>query len=276
MNSRSIGIGASDLAEALSGAAQLQITVRREQIARYGLNVSDVQNLIETAVGGKVATLEYAGRRGLLDLEVLAAHCVWVGESDISLLAARDVKVAHNPVANMILASGVCPVPRLRREGVTVGIGTDGAASNDSNNMLEAMKMAALIQKLHHLDATRMRAVDALRMATIEGARALALDHEIGSIEVGKKADLVLHTLDRPEMRPTSDMIRNLVFSSRAKSIRCVVIDGRVVLDEGAFPHLDEPAIKKWQALARDTAWKDYAAKSPNCARFLQLAEKTL
>ncbi len=93
-----------------------------------------------------------------------------MNETDIGLLAARDVKVAHNPVANMILASGVCPVPRLRREGVTVGIGTDGAASNDSNNMLEAVKMAALVQKLHHLDATRMSASDALRMATIDGA----------------------------------------------------------------------------------------------------------
>ncbi|MGE0731247.1 MAG: amidohydrolase family protein [Acidimicrobiia bacterium] len=184
------------------------------------------EELTASRLAHGVNTLEHAHRHGLLDLELLAAHCVWVNESDISLLAARDVKVAHNPVANMILASGVCPVPRLRREGVTVGIGTDGAASNDSNNMLEAMKMAALIQKLHHLDATRMRATDALRMATIEGARALTLDREIGSIEVGKKADLVRFSGLGPGLANVHDPYERIVYCASPRDVADVWVDG--------------------------------------------------
>lgn len=171
-------------------------------------------------------TLELAHHHGLLDLELIAAHCVWVNETDIGLLAARDVKVAHNPVANMILASGVCPVPRLRREGVTVGIGTDGAASNDSNNMLEAMKMAALVQKLHHLDATRMSAADALRMATIEGARALAMDREIGSLEIGKKADVVRFSGLGPGLANIHDPYERLVYCASPRDVADVWVDG--------------------------------------------------
>lgn len=184
-------------------------------------------------------TLELSHRHGLLDLELIAAHCVWVNETDIGLLAARDVKVAHNPVANMILASGVCPVPRLRREGVTVGIGTDGAASNDSNNMLEAVKMAALVQKLHHLDATRMSASDALRMATIDGARALALDHEIGSLEVGKKADIVRFSGLGPGLANIHDPYERLVYCASPRDVADVWVDGAQRVADGELVGAD-------------------------------------
>ncbi len=193
------------------------------------------EELTECRVRHGANTLEFSHRHGLLDLELIAAHCVWVNESDIGLMAATDVKVAHNPVANMILASGVCPVPRLRREGITVGIGTDGAASNDSNNMLEAVKMAALIQKLHHLDATRLTARDALTMATIEGARALALDAEIGSLEIGKRADLVRFTGLGPGLANIHDPYERLVYCASPRDVADVFVDGVQRVADGSL-----------------------------------------
>src|SRR6185312_12755344 len=112
-------------------------------------------------------------------------------EPDVSLLANHPAAVAHNPVSNMILGSGVSPVPRLRSAGIPVGLGTDGAASNDSHDMLQVLKMTALIQKLASLDPSVLTARDAVRMATIEGARALSVDDRLGSLEDGKLADLV-------------------------------------------------------------------------------------
>jgi 5-methylthioadenosine/S-adenosylhomocysteine deaminase len=141
-------------------------------------------------------------------------------------MKAHGVTVSHNPVANMILASGVCPVPQLREAGIAVGIGTDGAASNDSNNMLEAIKMAVLIQKLHHLDAKAMLATDALRMATIEGARALGLDDMIGSIEVGKRADIVRFTGLRPGLALVHDPYQQVALCASPSDVADVFIDG--------------------------------------------------
>ena len=136
--------------------------------------------------------IEQCAHLGLFAGPTIAAHCVWVDENDRDLLAEHEVGVAHNPVSNMILASGVCPVPALRRLGVAVGIGVDGPASNDSQNMLEAIKLAVLLQRVDRLQATALAARDALAMATIEGARALRLDTELGSLEPGKQADLVV------------------------------------------------------------------------------------
>jgi len=132
----------------------------------------DSPEITEAHIRWGTNTLGRANLYGLLDLELIAAHCVWLNEVDIALMGHRHVNVAHNPVANMILASGVCPVPRLRAAGIAVGIGTDGAASNDSQNMLEAIKCTGLLHKLSALDPRAIRATDVLRMATIEGARA--------------------------------------------------------------------------------------------------------
>ena len=142
---------------------------------------------------------------GLLDVPLLAAHCIWVHPEEILTLAASGATVVHNPVANMILGSGVCPVPALRQAGIPVGVGTDGAASNDSQNMLEAVKAAALLQKVARLDPRALTAADVLAMATIEGARALGLDGLIGSLEPGKRADLVRLRGDRPGLANVHD-----------------------------------------------------------------------
>ena len=172
------------------------------------------------------STIQYADRVGLLEHEVIAGHCIWCSEKDIGLMASRDVAVAHNPVANMILASGVCPVPRFLREGVRVGIGTDGAASNDSQDMFGAVKTAGLIQKLHTLDAAAMTATEVMDMATIGGARALGLDGEIGSLEVGKRADVVLLDGNTPELAVQHDPFQQRVYATTSRSVSDVWVDG--------------------------------------------------
>ena len=136
--------------------------------------------------------LQHAQKIGLLDLEVVAAHMIWTNESDFTILKKHNVSVVHNPIANMILGSGVCPVQRLRKENINIGIGTDGTASNDSQNMIESLKITPMLQKIHHLDPSVMSAKDALKMATIEGAKALGISDIVGSIEPGKRADIAL------------------------------------------------------------------------------------
>jgi cytosine/adenosine deaminase-related metal-dependent hydrolase len=135
-------------------------------------------------------TVERAADVGLLEVPVVAGHGIWVGEREIGLLADAGVAVVHNPVANMILGSGVCPLAALRGAGIPVGVGTDGAASNDSQNMLEAVKTAALLQKVARLDPRAATADDVLAMATVEGARALGLDGLVGSLQPGRRANL--------------------------------------------------------------------------------------
>ena len=152
----------------------IQISVKlAADVGRLHIHLHEVREEVTQSRSTRgLDPIAYAARAGLLDAQVIAAHCVWVDEEDMRLLKEHDVAVAHNPVSNMILASGVCPVPRLRHEGISVGLGVDGAASNDSQNMLETMKMAALLQKLHHQQATSLTAPDVLTMATLGSARA--------------------------------------------------------------------------------------------------------
>jgi cytosine/adenosine deaminase-related metal-dependent hydrolase len=184
------------------------------------------EELTESRIENGCSTIEHSDRVGLLEHEVIAGHCIWCSEKDIGLLASRDVAVAHNPVANMILASGVCPVPRLRREGVRIGIGTDGAASNDSQDMFGAIKSAALLQKVHHLDPAVIAADEVLRMATIGGAEALGMDGRIGSLEVGKRADIQLLDGNGPELAVLHDPFQQVVYGATPRSVSDVWVDG--------------------------------------------------
>jgi 5-methylthioadenosine/S-adenosylhomocysteine deaminase len=187
--------------------------------------------------------IEYADRAGLLDGQVLAAHCVWLHDDDVALLRERDVAVAHNPVSNMILASGVCPVPRLRRAGITVGLGVDGPASNDSQDMLETMKTAALLQKVHHLQARAMTAREVLDMATIGGARALGMADEIGSLEPGKAADLVLFPEHSPSLANIHDPYQKLVYCASVRDVAQVWVAGEPVVADGRVLGVDVAAL---------------------------------
>jgi 5-methylthioadenosine/S-adenosylhomocysteine deaminase len=184
-------------------------------------------------------TIDHAESLGILTPKLLAAHVIWVTESDIELLAERSVSVAHNPVANMMLGSGVCPVTQLRTAGLAVGIGTDGAASNDSQNMLEAVKMTSLLQKVHNANPAILSAQETLEMATIDGARALGLHKDIGSLEVGKRADVVLAG-GTVELATIHDPYQQFVYCASPRSISDVWIDGHQVLEASRLVAIDE------------------------------------
>lgn len=185
--------------------------------------------------------VEHACHLGLFERPLIAAHVIWVTERDIALLAAHDVAVAHNPVANMILGSGVCSVPRLRAAGFAMGIGTDGAASNDSQNMLEAIKAAALLQKVHHIDPAVISGDDVLEMATIGGARALGLDDQVGSLEPGKRGDVVLFE-GTVETAILHDPVQQLVYATSPRAVSDVWVDGRRLVAAHRPTTIDEAA----------------------------------
>jgi 5-methylthioadenosine/S-adenosylhomocysteine deaminase len=185
------------------------------------------------------AAIGFAEGAGLLDGQTLAAHCVWLDDDDVAVLRRRDVAVAHNPVSNMILASGVCPVPRLRREGITVALGLDGPASNDSQDMLETMKTAALLQKVHHLQATAITARDVVHMATIGGATALGTADEVGSLEPGKAADLVWLPEHSPSLANIHDPYQKLVYCASVRDVARVWVEGEPVVADGRVLGVD-------------------------------------
>ncbi len=167
----------------------------------------------------------------VLGPDVLAAHCVWVDADDRKLLAQRDVGCVHNPSSNMMLASGVAPVPELRAVGVRVGLGTDGpAGSNNDLDLMEEMDLAAKLQKISKMDPQALGAKAVLEMATIDGARALHMEKEIGSLETGKKADLIVLTLDAPNAVPMYDVYSQIVYALKASDVETVLIGGRVVM----------------------------------------------
>jgi len=188
-----------------------------------------------------VALLDFYG---ILGPDVVAAHCIWVDSADQKLLAASGAGCVHNPSSNMMLASGVSPVPEMRAAGVHVGLGTDGpSGSNNDLDLMEEMDLAAKLQKVSKMDPRALGAKEALEMATIEGARAIHLDGEIGSLEPGKKADFILLGLDAPHAVPMYDVYSQIVYALKASDVETVVIGGRIVMLHRRVLTLNEPAI---------------------------------
>jgi cytosine/adenosine deaminase-related metal-dependent hydrolase len=211
------------------------------------------EEITEARIAYGTNTLGRARDFGVLDLDTIYAHCVWLNEGDISLLAASTAAVAHNPVSNMILGSGVCPVPRLRMAGLPVGLGTDGAASNDSHDMLQVLKFAALIQKLNSLDPAVLTARDVLAMGTIEGARSLCLDDRIGSLEPGKLADIVHLRGDSTRLAYVHDPYQQLVYCASPADVANVWVNGRrVVADHAVVTVNEREVVAQARRLARD------------------------
>lgn len=169
---------------------------------------------------------------GLLSPRLIADHCVHLNQKDLQTLAAHGVKVVHNPESNMKLASGIAPVPEMLRCGITVGLGTDGCASNNNLDLLSEMDAAAKLHKLAAMDATAMDALTVLRMATAEGARALGIDRLTGSIEAGKRADIIVVDTDKPHLTPLYDPYSQLAYAAGGGDVSHSVIDGRVVMEE--------------------------------------------
>ena len=179
---------------------------------------------------------------GVLDCGVLAAHCVHVTDDDLALMKKYDVRVAHNPGSNMKLASGVAPVPKMLETGICVALGTDGASSNNNLDMLEEMRLAALLHKVDTLDPLAVPAREAVRMATENGAKAVGIKN-LGRLEKGALADIVLFDMNGAEWCPKFDLVSLLTYSASLRSVDTVVINGKVLMEKGEMLSLDEERI---------------------------------
>lgn len=200
------------------------------------------------------AVIQHFGKRpvelfhelGILGEHTAIAHCVWLNDDEIKLLADTGTSVSHCPTSNAKLAGGIAPILEMQQAGITVGLGTDGNISNNSLDMFEEMKFASLLQKVHRYDAAALSAPETLRMATINGAKLLGLEDELGSIEPGKKADLVLLDLWQPNMMPIvwddndTNILWNLVYSARGSNVHTVFVDGKMVIQGGRSTQVNE------------------------------------
>src|SRR6267378_1508769 len=188
--------------------------------------------------------VQYLDKIGILGSDVVAAHCIFVDETDRKILAQRKVGCVHNPSSNMMLASGVSPVPEMRAAGVAVGLGTDGpAGSNNDLDLMEEMDLAAKLAKITKSNPLALGAKAVVEMATIDGARALHMEREIGSLEAGKKADLILIGLDAPNAVPMYDVYAQLAYALKECDVETVVIGGRLVMREKKVLTVDEAAV---------------------------------
>jgi 5-methylthioadenosine/S-adenosylhomocysteine deaminase len=180
---------------------------------------------------------------GCFRVPVIAAHGIYLDTADQRLLAEGGVTVAHNPSSNLKLANGIAPVQNLLDSGVNVSLGTDGAASNNNLNLFEEMHLAALLQKWLQRDPETLPAREVVRMATIRGAQALGLEREIGSLEVGKRADLIVIDAAQPHLAPRHDPVALLVYSAQAADVTMVLVDGRVLLEDRKLTTIDEDGL---------------------------------
>lgn len=187
--------------------------------------------------------VEFLHRLGLFDGHVLAAHCINLSESDMRILAERRVNVVYVPVANMKLGLGVARIKELIDLGVNVALGTDGAASNNSLDMFETVKFAALLQKSFYRDSKVLSAYQVLKMATLDGAKALGLDGVIGSLEVGKRADIILVDLSKPHLKPLNNIYAALAYSARGSDVDTVIVDGKILMENRRVQTLDERTV---------------------------------
>jgi 5-methylthioadenosine/S-adenosylhomocysteine deaminase len=226
-------------------------------------HISETKKEVDDSLKAKGASpVDYLYRIGFLNERVIAAHMVWPSPGEIEILRRTGVGVVHNPQSNMKLASGVAPVPKMIAAGVRVGLGTDGAASNNDLNMWEEMDTAAKLHKVFSGDPKVMSAEEALELATIRGAQALHMEKEIGSIEKGKRADLVIVDRDALNQIPLYNIYSDLVYATKASDVRTVIINGRVVMRDRQLLTLNEAAIKEGARVFRDRVIKSLGSSA--------------
>jgi 5-methylthioadenosine/S-adenosylhomocysteine deaminase len=205
-----------------------------------------------------MSPVQYLDKIGVLGPDVVSAHCIYVDETDRKTLAQRQVGCVHNPSSNMMLASGVAPVAEMRAAGVAVGLGTDGpAGSNNDLDLMEEMDLAAKLAKITKMDPLALNAKAVVEMATIDGARALHMEKEIGSLEAGKKADLIVINLDEPNAVPMYDVYAQLAYALKGSDVKTVVIGGRVVMRDRKVLTVQEA-----EAMAKAREYKQKVASS--------------
>ena len=226
---------------------ELLSQVKREA-AKYGvrihIHVSETQKEVSDILEahGK-RPFEYLDEIGFLGSEVTAAHAVWLSKNEIDIIKQSEAKLSHNPSSNMKLSSGVSPVSELLSKDACVSIGTDGPASNNNMDMLEEMKITALLQKVTTMDPTVLNAEEVFKMATINGAKSLGLEDQIGSIEVGKKADITLIDAKSPQLTPFRNPISHIVYSANGGNVDTVICNGEISDENRELLTLDENMI---------------------------------
>ena len=195
--------------------------------------------------------IQYLDQLGILDENTLLVHCIWVNDKDIEIIATRKAGISHNPESNAKLASGIAPTPKFLKSGITVGLGTDGCASNNNLDLFHEMDMVAKLHKAEKFDPTTMDAKTVVEIATITGARAIGLDHQIGSLEVGKQADLIVIDTHAPHLVPLYHPESHIVYAAKSSDVRDVVVDGRLLVRNRQILHLD---VKEIMANVREVA----------------------
>ena len=240
----------------------------RDLSRRY--NVPTLIHLAETRDEVKTAQERFKGSPvayldslGFFGPGVLAAHGVWVSDADIALLKSKGVGISHNPESNMKLASGAAPVTAYLRADAAIGLGTDGAASNNDLDMFEAMRMAAMLAKVSTFDPQAVTARQALEMATIRGARALGMENQIGSLEKGKRADVIVVSMNSARQTPMYDPISHLVYVTRGDDVQDTIVQGKVLMRSRKVQTLDETMVLKDARAWADKVRAAVAPKKP-------------
>ena len=194
---------------------------------------------VRIQTGHQTTPIGYLDRIGIIDKNTLLVHAVWLDDNDINTIAARGAGVSHNPESNMKLASGIAPVPSLLKAGVTVGLGTDGCASNNNLDLISEMDTAAKLHKVNALDPTLMDAASILKLATIQGARTLGLEAVIGSLEIGKKADVIIIDAHKPHLIPVYNPVSHMVYAAQGSDVRDVIVNGRLLVQNRKLLTID-------------------------------------
>lgn len=217
----------------------------RDLNAGIHVHLSETKKEVEDSfeIYGK-SPIKHVYDLGLLDFHTVAAHCVHVDDNDIEMLYEKNVYPVNNPGSNLKLASGFAPVDKMLKKGIKVALGTDGSSSNNNLNMFEEINLAAIVNKSVNLDAISVPAYKAIEMATVNGAKALDWGSEIGSLEEGKKADLILIDLDKPHLYPRHNLISALAYGVQGSDVDTVIVDGNILMEKRMVKTLDVEKIK--------------------------------
>ncbi|MDY6793506.1 MAG: amidohydrolase [Thermodesulfobacteriota bacterium] len=239
-------------------------TAATNQGLLFQIHVSETkQELYQMQSEHRMTPVEYLDSIGILDANTLCAHCVWLDGDDIEIIAKQNAKISHNPESNMKLAAGVAPVPRCLNSGITVGLGTDGCASNNNLDLFQEMDMAAKLHKVVSHDPTAMEAKSVITMATLAGARAIGLDNEIGSLEVGKQADLIIIDTDKPHLKPMYNPVSHIVYAALGSDVQDVLVAGNILVRNRKLQTLDlDSTLKKVNKISRLISSKNYVPEN--------------
>ena len=179
----------------------------------------------------KMSPTQYLKQNGVFDVPVILAHGVWLSDEDVDIIKSIQGGISHNPISNLKLACGIAPIIKYKNEGLTIGLGTDGAGSTNTLDMFEQMKVCNLMQKVSNMEPTIINAFETIKMATIDGAKVLGLEKEIGSIECGKKADIIIIDLNKPHLTPLNDVYSIIVYSANGADVDTTIVDGKIVME---------------------------------------------